>query len=413
MNQNSDKAGDALLNLLSACANHTPLNNLSLSFDEWRAVIALARAHNVLALLFEKASEDENFTALPEYQQLIFETMSLVAGQARRTETFLSLYKQFLKVDIYPIVMKGIICRQLYGEYCDHRPSGDEDILIRKSEYERVKKVLVENGYTPEIESVTAEYLEKLQEISFSNASTGLLLEVHINPMGHDNHLRSRMNGFFTDVFENTTMVEIDGVSISTMNATDHFLFLLCHAFRHFTSGGFGIRQVLDMLLFAEHYYSEIDWNYIVKCAKEIHADRFFGDILSIGNRYLGFQLPSILDEHCPEALLEDMLSNGAFGNTTQAQRTSVQMTNAALSNEEKGGRSTIKTLFRSIFPSKAWMIGMNPELIESPWLLPICWAKRWGRFLAHNRANGGNLAFESMKISKRRIELLKKYDIL
>ena len=72
MNQNLDKAGDAFLNALSACVHHTPFNNPSLSFDEWRAIITIARAHNVLALVFEKASEDENFMSLPEYQQLAF-----------------------------------------------------------------------------------------------------------------------------------------------------------------------------------------------------------------------------------------------------------------------------------------------------------------------------------------------------
>lgn len=62
--------------------------------------------------------------------------MSIVAGQARRAEAFLSLYQQFIKANMHPLVMKGIICRQPYGDFCDHRPSGDEDILIPKSEYE-------------------------------------------------------------------------------------------------------------------------------------------------------------------------------------------------------------------------------------------------------------------------------------
>mgnify|MGYP002120156504 CR=1 FL=1 len=46
-------------------------------------------------------------------------------------------------------MMKGLICRQLYGEYCDHRPSGDEDILIRKAEYKQVQQIPQEIGYRP------------------------------------------------------------------------------------------------------------------------------------------------------------------------------------------------------------------------------------------------------------------------
>lgn len=413
MNQNSDRAGDALLNLLSACVNHTLLNNLSLSFDEWRAVITLARAHNVLALFFEKASEDENFTALPEYQQLIFETMSLVAGQARRTEAFLSLYNQFLKVDIYPIVMKGIICRLLYGEYCDHRPSGDEDILIRPSDYERVQNILIESGYTPEYKNVTAAQLEDLQEVTFYSGQTGLTIEVHVNPMGHEDAWRRRLNDCFQDVFQNCREEVIGGIPITTLGHTDHLLFLILHAFKHLTVGGFGIRQVLDILLYAEKYGNECDWAYLHKTLSEVKADTFLTDLFYIGNRYLGFHREIQSEPNCPEALLSEILNCGVFGNATQAQRTAVHLISAAIRGKDQKKPSRIKTYLYAIFPDKANMLSLHPALQEKPWLLPICWAKRWGRFLAHNRANGGNLASESMKISKRRIELLKKYDIL
>lgn len=91
----------------------------------------MSKKHNLLPLIFEKASEDNNFVGLPVYQRLALETMSIVAGQARRTEAFISLYSKFVNEDIHPIVIKGIICRQLYGDLCDHRPSSDEDILVK------------------------------------------------------------------------------------------------------------------------------------------------------------------------------------------------------------------------------------------------------------------------------------------
>ena len=48
-------------------------------------------------------------------------------------------------------MMKGLICRQLYGEYCDHRPSGDEDILIRKAEYKQVQQIPQEIRVSPKL----------------------------------------------------------------------------------------------------------------------------------------------------------------------------------------------------------------------------------------------------------------------
>lgn len=141
MNKKLDKAESGFLHILSSCINNTAVPQMNLCQQEWEEVVRIARAHNVFPLIFEKASENESFVSLPEYQQYAFEVMSIVAGQARRTEAFLSLYKEFVKADIHPIVMKGLICRQLYEEYCDHRPSGDEDILIQKSEFELVQQI--------------------------------------------------------------------------------------------------------------------------------------------------------------------------------------------------------------------------------------------------------------------------------
>ena len=147
MDSRYDKNANTLFRLISKVINNSSISNLNLTEEEWKTVFTLARAHNILPLIFESASENSNFIASPDYQSLMFETMTAVASQARRTESFLSLYKQLLKADLHPVVMKGIICRQLYGDYCDLSPSGDEDILIRKSEYEQVQQILQGNRY--------------------------------------------------------------------------------------------------------------------------------------------------------------------------------------------------------------------------------------------------------------------------
>lgn len=411
--RNLTKTDETFLNLLSASIHLSSAGTLHLNSDEWHEVLTLAQSHNVLPLVFEKVSECEAFTILPEYQSLTVEIMATVAGQARRTADFFEIYREFLKNEIHPIVMKGLICRQLYGELCDHRPSGDEDILIRKSEYEQVCQILLSNGYIPEFQNVTAAQLDELQEITFQCNQNGLTIEVHVNPIGHEDGWRRQMDNYFQNVFQNSREEIIDGVPVTTMGHTDHLLFLILHAFKHLTVGGFGIRQVIDILLYIEKYGNECDWDEIKKVLKHLRAESFFSDLVYIGNKYLGFQLEIPFEVNCPEELLAEILDCGVFGNATQAQRTAIQMTSAAIRGKDEKDQSKIRTLLSTIFPNRAWMISMNPELIEKPYLLPICWVKRWGRFLAHNKVSGGNLAAESMKISKRRIELLKKYDIL
>lgn len=380
----------------------------------WQEILRLADRHNLYALVVELASGCEEFKRSSAYHSCMTRAMRQVAEQVQRTKSFLELYRAFIKGGLYPIVMKGIICRQLYGEYCDHRPSGDEDILIQKKDFETAKKILESQGYAAERENITSEQLNELQEVSFKNEQRGLYIELHINPIGHENQLRRRMNECFTNVFSDYREVEIEGVRLRTMSHRDHFLYLILHTFKHFTDGGFGVRQVLDILLYQRKYEDFIDWDYINRKLKEFDAFLFTSDLIHIGNQYLGFQLPTQGALNCPDDLLAEMMYSGAFGNATQAQRTAKHMTAAAITSRAAGRRKgKISVLLQTLFPGKDLMINRHPELQEKSWLLPLCWLQRCGRFLQHNRKNGGNLAEESMEISRRRIKLLEKYKII
>lgn len=409
----SDKPVQTFLNLLSACIHDTSVPAPALRDEEWKAVVALAKAHNVLPLVFEKASECDNFLCWREYPQTAALAMTIAAEQAQRTEAFLNIYQQFLQKGLHPVVMKGILCRQLYGEYGDHRPSGDEDLLIVKTEYLAVQAVLAENGYLSEIKISTEAQLEGLEEISFHNPGTHLSVDVHWALMGKENKLRARMNHCFENVFLDCHEELVSGIPIMSMSHTNHLLFLVLHAFKHFTIGGFGIRQVLDILLYAEKYESECNWDDLKDILHEVKADVFLNDLFCIGNRYLGFQRNLWNKPNCPDELLEEILGCGAFGNTTQIQNTAAQMTNAKLCGENGEKTSEFKGFLYSIFPDKANMIAPYPVLREKPWLLPVCWVRRWMRFLRNNGLNSGRQVAEGLRASRRRVALLKKYKIL
>ena len=251
----------------------------------------------------------------------------------------------------------------------------------------------------------------KRQEITFEDGQGELHIEVHTNPMGQETGIRRQMNRYFTEVFQKKISVQIENTEIWTMEPTDHLLFLILHAFKHFMAGGLGIRQVLDICLFCKRYQEEINWEYISDSLENVEGEKFFTDMLYIGNKYLGFDFKIHRERNCPDDLLEDMLTGGVFGNTTQTERTACSMTFAAVDSREK--YSTARAVVRAIFPTMRFMRERNPELVEKPWLLPIFWMKRWGRFIRYNKENGGGLARESIRTSQKRIELLKKYGLI
>lgn len=381
---------------------------------DWTYLVKLAKEHNLLAIFMENASQCYSYISRPEYDKELKESLGIVAAQVRRTSAFLQLYESFVDADLHPIVMKGLICRELYGNLADHRPSGDEDILVRPCEYELAKRVLVENGYVSELNEESESQIERLQEVSFIHPKNRLHIELHLNAMGRENNNRARMSDCFVNVFDEYREVEIQGVLIRTMNHQDHMLFLILHAFKHFTLGGFGIRQMLDILMYQQQHGAEIDFERLHKMLQEFKADTFWNDIICIGNQYFGFDLPALQEPNYPEELLDDMIQSGVFGNKTQAEVAAGRATMRASSNFLKNKSSNMfVVIWRSVFPSRVYMLDQAPYLLKKPWLLPAAWVKRWGRFVKKSRYNDGNLAVESVKISQRRMKILKKYDLV
>ncbi len=388
-------------------------NNLMDNVD-WAYMIRLAKEHNLLPILMEEAVKHPLYVARPEYKKEMNEALASVASQTKRTISFLKLYQSFIDAELHPIVMKGLICRELYGKFCDHRPSGDEDLWVLPAEFWKAKDILTANGYMSEFESVTCAQLEQIQEITFTHPEEKLCIELHLNPMGRETDARSHMSDYFKGVFDKSREVEIKGVWIRTLSHQEHLLYLIFHAFRHFTGGGVGIRQMLDILLYQEQYGDEIDLIQLHERLKMFRCDAFWTDLIHLGNTYFGFKLPILQEPNCPQELFLDMIQCGTFGNKTKAERAASAATKLAVGNYLKKKKSnSIKMIWKALFPSKALLLNQFPYLEEKPWLVPVEWAKRWGRFIKRGRSNNGNLAIESVKISQRRMKLLKKYDLV
>lgn len=375
---------------------------------DWGALEKISKAHNLFPLFHEAACQFPEYRNRDNYEDDICTALTMVGQQIKKTEAFLKLYRAFLKEDLHPIVMKGLICRQLYGKNAEKRPSGDEDILVRKEDFFKVKEVMEAHGFVCSKPDVTMAQLEQLQDVGFYEDKIGFLIEVHTNIMGHTNQMRTQMGDCFKDVFEHVRTVVIRDVPITTMSHTDHFLFLVLHAFKHFSLNGAGVRQMLDILLYQQAFEQEIEWDRVKVALEENCALLYFGDLQYIGVKYWGFEFAVRVETCDPENLLKDMLEVGVFGKQEDADILAARINFNSMDKE--GGR--IRTLIRAGFPPKSYMLVGAPYLEEKPWMLPVEWVKRWGRFLKRSKRYEGNLMADSVKKSRKRMELLRKYGL-
>ena len=369
---------------------------------DWELLSEIARKQNLLPLFFEAANSIEGYTSTAVYAKDQLDTFAMVASQIQRSSAFADIYEKIAKQDIYPIVMKGIVCRQLYGEFGEHRPSGDEDILVEAKEFYQVKRILEQEGYECHIPNVTKKELEQLQKVSFYNPEENLMLEVHTNIIGIENVERVQMNDLFQNAHEHGQMIRIYGTEYKTLEPTEALLFLILHAFKHFKNRGVGIRQAIDILLYYKEYKEKISMEQLLHALKTCKAEMFWRDIMYTGNQYLGLceEYPEFTC--CPEELLQDMICAGVFGENGKTDHVAARV--------NLGAHGRCSRVFRAIFPSRIILAGGRPYLADKPWLLPAAWVDRWIKFLRYAGKDVWKISSKILEKSSARMKIIEKY---
>ena len=389
----------------------------ALEDQEWLALFQLAEAHHVLPLIYDAVyccpaaqnSEGELFAPFKK------RTVQMVMLQTQKTSEFLRLYEKLRAAGVKLCIVKGIICRNIYPNP-DYRISGDEDILIPAEQFPLCHEAMLAYGMTL---SEPEQDINEVYEVPYGKQGSPIYIELHKSLFPPESEAYGDLNRFFEGVTERLIEVPVQGSMISTMEYTDHLFYLICHAFKHFLHSGFGIRQVCDIILFANAYGDEIDWARIVKNCREIRAELFAAALYKIGEKYLSFDA----DKACypvvwreldvdESAMLNDLLDSGIYGGANMSRKHSSNITLNAVSAQKQGKKSGNHVL-KTVFPPAKTLEGRFPYLKEHPYLLPVAWANRLMRYQKELHQTAGNDAAESIRIGNERIELMKQYGII
>jgi hypothetical protein len=402
--------------LKAALTGEKPVFDREIPPEEWEVLFQMARIHNVLPLMFEAVYASPSAQAAqPLLASVKRPVMRQVVMQTMQTTEFLALNKLLQSAGIRPLVVKGMICRNLYPQP-DHRPSGDEDVLIPPERYEECHRLLTEFGMQT---TVLPEEAGDAYEVPYTKAGSPLYIELHKHLFPPQSDAYGDMNRFFEDIQDRAVAEEIQGHTIYTLAPTDHLFYLICHAFKHFLHSGFGIRQVCDIVLYANRYGGQLDWIQILENCKAIHAEKFAAALFQIGGNYLVFDPGRAM---YPEAwqqiqvdempMLEDLLCGGLYGDSSMSRKHSSTITLDAVA-AQKQGRKAKNSVIASVFPSAASLENRYPYLKKHPYLLPAAWCSRLVHYARESSQSEDNNASEALRIGSERVELMKTYGIL
>ncbi len=382
--------------------------------EEMGRLMDLSQQHHILPVIFDVIYACPAAAAMDGvlYTQCRAASIQSVLSQALKTEDFLRLNRRFREAGVKPLAVKGIICRNLYPSP-DSRTSGDEDVYCGLHQFKSCHKVMVDFGMESCGSSMDG------YEVPYRKSDSPLYIELHKTLFPEDSDIFGDCNSFFENAFDRSMEVMVQGEPVATLNETDHMLYLIVHAFKHFLHSGFGIRQVCDIVLFANTYGKNVDWDYVLTKCRGIRADKFAAALFAIGEKYLVFSPEKSHYPHHwreiqvePEPILEDLLYGGIYGSSDRSRVHSSNMTLNAVASDKKG-KGTRGNLLKTIFPSAQNLENRFPYLHRKPYLLPVAWCSRIFGYARETISQPAGAAADVIRTGSKRIELLRQYDII
>ncbi len=383
----------------------------SLTQREWTELVKEAQKHDILPMLIESVDKSRVFETTEEkFRSYIKEySRCRVIYQAAATAEFELLYSFLIDRGLKPIVIKGMILRSLYPNP-ELRHSADEDLLITADELPSYHQAMLDYGLTlvnPD-EDIDLSY-----EVAYKNDEKHLYIELHKLFFPPESKAYANMNYLFDGVRNRCVSVMIYGQKFFTLSPTDHLLYLICHAFKHFLHSGVGIRQIADITIFVNAFEECIDWNYIYSSCQSIQIEVFTAALFKIGLNYLILKsVPPYFSEIDidEEPLLMDIMTGGLYGAADMDRLHSGNMTLEAVSSERTGQNRN--GLLHSLFPGKSYLQQKFKYAKENPVLIPIAWAQRILLYLKNSRKSKLSPA-RSISIGNARIKLLEQYKVV
>ncbi len=376
-------------------------DDVSVSKENLEKILSLANAHNVLPLVCDVLSK--NYGEEESFQKRKSLALAAYSSQCIRNERFLSVCRTLSKNGIEPICVKGACLRSLYKDG-SLRPSGDEDLLIKKEDEKLFERMMKENSFVLRNEGAN--------EKAYFDSSTSLLLEAHTSLFFENGELGKKLEELFPSPFSGSKMVMIENTPVLTLGVQSGLLYLVCHAFKHFIRSGFGIRQVCDIAVYMRKYKAELDFSLLESELSKINAAVFFEGIVNIAVKHLGFTdiAFSSLDTDMNEMpLLEDILCAGVYGKSDSSRVHSAGITLSAVADGNKNF-----SIFSALFPSMKSLAKNYPSLEKFRFLYPWFAFLRIFKYIISVlfKKNGVGTPQESIRIAKERTELLRKYKI-
>lgn len=292
---------------------------------------------------------------------------------------------------IWYLPLKGIILKDYYPSV-GMRQMSDNDILFDADAWERVEKHMLSEGY--EAESVGKGNHDVYQKPPVYN------FEMHRALYGRGND--ERWVEYYSDIKNRLLSDHSEGSYGYHMSDEDFYIYIINHAYKHYSASGTGIRTLLDFYAYLNAKEESLDFDYIqTECRKLGIMDfekcnrRLCRKVFSSQQIYdrVSFEQSLSADEM---EMLKYYLSSGVYGTFERMVENRIEKQKKT---DGRGKLSKLTYYCHRVFPGME-LYGNYPLLVKHKFLIPAYWVYRLVRLLFSKKRR--NHILHEVKVVKK-----------
>lgn len=405
-----NKKQKILLKLLNCSIRKEKLLLLNCKKINWNYIIAESKEHDIYPLLYPIIKDIPHpqviTAALKEKWKL--DAFSTAIYFNRQIKQMGKVFKAFNVEAIPVIALKGLILRNFFP-VPDLRTMGDADILIHKEDIERVVTLLTGMDYIQTKDSTPAH-------ITFVH---GYYSPVEVHWTLADTRYIDNISQFEREIWKRAVTKTIDGSTVLCLHPEDFLMHLCIHMAVHMRSGGFGLRQLCDFVLFLENEGTVILWEIFNIKIKQSGIEKFIIAIFNVCNEIFNLQLPKGLinlsiDKKYIQMLINDIFESGVFGMKTLDRVFGNTLLNADIIFKNEN-YPKMNSVINIICPPVNTLSDTYSYAKKHKLLAPLAWLHRFFAGTVndeYNVFNKLNFLFFSTFTFKKRSKLIKSLEL-
>lgn len=355
-----------LLHLLAAIINdkeqHKPPKNL-----DWESFQRIAANHRLANMAYYGIGKlDPGYrpsqSIMTNFHQDYKKGLAKEAAQHLAVEQLLATLEAH---HIQCMPLKGSLIKYLYPQP-DMRSMSDVDILFKEEQTGQVNQLMLAMGFTMLAEGNTHDSYYR---------SPLVKVEMHRRLVAED----SPYSNYFRQTWDRAKLQ--DGCQYTyRLSLEDAFIYIMTHLTKHFVSGGTGIRSIMDIWIYNNHYRNKMNWDYIQTELEQIKLWEFTKTICGLSEVWFGNDPGNELYGD----ITDFIFSSGVYGNQKNTIAAGINT-----STKSKESRKINKKYYwlKLFFPGINHMKILYPFLGLLPFLLPVCWVFRGVKNMLFKRA--------------------------